>query len=109
MRLIDTAGMSIREQISLMKKTDYLVGMHGAGLSLAIFMPNKSILHEVLPARNMLVLVFMSAMSGHRTYSEILRSTRRDIDDNGYFFFREGHFVRKVLSHMKENNYFLKN
>ena len=108
-RLIDTAGMSIREQISLMKKTDYLVGMHGAGLSLAIFMPNKSILHEVLPARNMLVLVFMSAMSGHRTYSEILRSTRRDIDDNGYFFFREGHFVRKVLSHMKENNYFLKN
>ena len=107
-RLIDTAGMTIREQISLMKKTDYLVGMHGAGLSLAIFMSNKSILHEVLPARNMGVLTFMSAMSGHRTYSDILRSTRRIIDGNEYFFFREGHFVRKVLLYMRENNYFKK-
>ena len=107
-RLIDTAGMTIREQISLMKKTDYLVGIHGAGLTLAIFMSNKSILHEVLPARDMKVLTFMSAMSGHKTYSDILRSTKRIIDDNEYFFFREGHFVRKVLSHMRENNYFKK-
>ena len=108
-RLIDTAGMPIREQISLMKKTDYLVGMHGAGLSLAIFMSNKSIFHEVLPKKNMLVLTFMSAMSGHRTYSDILRSTKRDIDGNEYFFFKEGHFVRKVMLHMRENNYFKKN
>ena len=108
-RLIDTAGMTIREQISLIRKTDYLVGMHGAGLSLAIFMSNKSILHEVLPERNMKVLTFMSAMSGHITYSDILRSTRRYIEGNEYFFFREGHFVRKVLVHMRENNYFKKN
>ena len=108
-RLIDTAGMTIREQISLIRKTDYLVGMHGAGLTLAIFMSNKSILHEVLPERNMKVLTFMSAMSGHITYSDILRSTRRYIEGNEYFFFREGHFVRKVLVHMRENNYFKKN
>ena len=108
-RLIDTAGMPIREQISLMKKTDYLVGIHGAGLSLAIFMSNKSILHEVLPEKNMPVLTFLSSMSGHKTYSDILRSTKRDIDGNEYIFFKEGHFVRKVLSHMRENNYFLKN
>jgi len=108
-RLIDTAGIPIREQISLMKKTDYLVGIHGAGLSLAIFMSNKSILHEVLPEKNMPVLTFLSAMSGHKTYSDILRSTKRDIDGNEYIFFKEGHFVRKVLSHMRENNYFLKN
>ena len=107
-RLVDTAGLKIREQISLMKKTDYLVGMHGAGLCLSLFMDNKSILHEVLPAKNMPVLTFMSAMSGHRTYSDILRSTMRYIDDSEYFFFKEGHFVKKVLLHMRENNYFTK-
>ena len=107
-RLIDTAGMPIKEQISLIRKTDYLVGMHGAGLSLSIFMSNKSILHEVLPERNMKVLTFMSAMSGHITYSDILRSTKKIIDDNEYFFFREGHFVRKVMLHMRENDYFKK-
>ena len=52
-------------------------------------MSNKSILHEVLPARNMRVLTFMFAMSGYRAYSVI--------DGNEYFFFREGHFARKVF------------
>ena len=106
--LIDTAGMSTREQISLMKKTDYLVGMHGAGLILGIYMSNKSIFHEVLPARNMPVLTFMSALSGHKTYSDILRSTMKMIDGSEYFFFKEGHFVKKVLLHMRENNFFEK-
>jgi hypothetical protein len=46
-RLVDTAGLSITEQISIMRKTDYLVGIHGAGLFLSVFMPNKSILHEI--------------------------------------------------------------
>ena len=107
-RLVDTAGLTTKEQISLMKKTDYMVGMHGAGLSLSIFMENKAILHEVLPAKNMLVLTFMSAMSGHKTYSDILRSTRKEIEGSEYFFFNEGHFVKKVLTHMRENNYFEK-
>ena len=107
-RLVDTAGLTIREQISLMKKTDYLVGMHGAGLSLSIFMSNKSILHEVLPHMDMTVLTFMSSISGHKTYSDILRATKKYIEGSEYFFFKEGHFVRKVLTHMKENNYFKK-
>jgi hypothetical protein len=50
-RLIDTASLSISEQISIMRKTDYLVGIHGAGLCLSIFMPNESILHELLPRK----------------------------------------------------------
>ena len=108
-RLVDTAGLSIREQISLMHKTDYLVGIHGAGLSLAIFMSNKSILHEVLPARNMKVLTLMSALSGHKTYSDILKAKMRQIDGSEYFYFKEEHFVKKVLLHMRENNYFVKN
>ena len=105
-RLVDTAGLSISQQISLMRKTDYLVGIHGAGLCLGIFMPNKSILHEVLPSNNMPVLTLMSALSGHKTYSDILRANTRQIEGSEYIFFKEGHFVKKVLLHMKENNYF---
>ena len=57
----------MNKQISIMKKTDYLIGIHGAGLSLSIFMPNNSILHEILPAKNMKVLALMSILSGHKT------------------------------------------
>ena len=53
-RLIDTASLSINEQISLMRKTDYLVGIHGAGLCLSIFMPNESIVHEILPGKSII-------------------------------------------------------
>ena len=41
-RLVDTAPLSIEDKISIMKKTDYLIGVHGAGLSLSIFMPYQS-------------------------------------------------------------------
>ena len=54
-RLIDTASLSINEQISLMRKTDYLVGIHGAGLCLSIFMPNESIVHEILPGKSIII------------------------------------------------------
>ena len=50
-RLVDTASLSIIDQISIMRKTDYLIGIHGAGLSLSIFMPTHSILHEILPKK----------------------------------------------------------
>jgi hypothetical protein len=43
-RLVDTASLSVSEQISIMRKTDYLIGIHGAGLSLSIFMPYESII-----------------------------------------------------------------
>jgi hypothetical protein len=70
-------------------------------------MSKKSILHKVFLVRNMKVLAFISALSGYRTYSNILRSTMKLIDDNDYFFFTEGHFAKKVLLHMTENSYFL--
>ena len=105
-RLVDTARLSIKEQISLMRNTDYLVGIHGAGLTLSIYMPIKSILHEVLPKKNMGVLTLMSSLSGHRTYSDILRSKILHIDGSEYVFFNKDHFVRKVLLHMRENGFF---
>ena len=56
-RLVDTSSLSIIEQISLMKNTDYFIGIHGAGLALSIFMPNNSILHEILPYKKNQLLV----------------------------------------------------
>ena len=63
-RLVDTASLPIIEQISIMRKTDYLIGVHGAGLSLSIFMPSHSVLHEILPKKNIKVLILMSALAG---------------------------------------------
>ena len=76
-RLVDTASLSMKEQISIMRNTDYLVGIHGAGLSLSIFMPYKSILHEILHKESMKVLRLMSAMSGHKIYSDTINSEKK--------------------------------
>ena len=73
-RLVDTAPLSIEDQISIMKKTDYLIGVHGAGLSLSIFMPYQSIVYEILPKENIKVLRLMSALSGHKVYFDIIKS-----------------------------------
>ena len=78
--------------------------MHGAGLSLSIFMSNKSILHEVLPHMDMTVLTFMSSISGHKTYSDILKSESKIINDNEFIFFDIPEVIKSVLEHIKENN-----
>jgi len=102
-RLVDTANMSIGEQISIIKKTDYLVGIHGAGLCLSAFMSQRSILHEVLPRKNMNVLTLMSALSGHVTYSDIIRYKMNKDDGNENIFFKPEMFAHRVLNHMLEN------
>ena len=103
-RLIDTASLPISEQISIARKTDYFLGIHGAGLTLAIFAPNHCIFHEFLPRNNMNGLALMAALSGHKRYTDILPSTEKNIDTNQYFFFDVQHFVNNVLGHLKENN-----
>jgi hypothetical protein len=104
-RLINTASLPMKEQISIMRNTDYLVGIHGAGLSLSIFLPNKSILHEILHSENINVLRMMSAISGHKTYSDILIAEVENIDENEYIFFNVDDFGNSVLGHMKENHF----
>ena len=104
-RLVNTASLSIVEQISIMRKTDYLIGVHGAGLSLSIFMDNKSILYEVLPKKNIKVLLLMSALSGHKTYSDVLDSELKVIDNNDVFFFDINEFSKNVLNYIKENGF----
>ena len=102
-RLIDTARLPIAEQISILRNTDYYVGMHGAGLCLSIYSPNHCIFHEVLPAGNMNGLLLMAALSGHKTYSDIINSNFRNEDGNDVFDFNEEQFVNSVLDHMKDN------
>ena len=103
LRLIDTASLPISEQISIMRKTDYFVGIHGAGLTLAIFAPKHCIFHEVLHKYNMNGLLLMASLSGHKTYSDIVSSQTKFIDTNENIFFDEEKFVERALSHMKEN------
>ena len=102
-RLVDTSSLSISEQISIMRQTDYLIGVHGAGLSLSIFMPSNTILYEILPKKNIKVLVLMSALSGHKIYSDILKSELKIINNNDIYFFDTIEFAEKLLKHIKEN------
>ena len=105
-RLINTASLPIKDQISVMRSTNYLIGIHGAGLSLSLFLPQKSIYHEILHGKNIPVLALISALSGHITYRDILKATTNRIDGNENVFFDENNFGDSVLGHMKENNFF---
>ena len=104
-RLVDTASLSIVEQISIMRKTDYLIGIHGAGLSLSIFMPTQSILYEILPKSNNKDPIVMSSLSGHKTYSDILKSESKSINNNEFIFFDVSEFINNVLKYISINNF----
>ena len=94
-------------QISIMRKTDYLVGIHGAGLCLSVFMPKESILHEIIPKKSISVLTLMSALSGHVTYSDLIKSKiNKDDEGNELISFEPKFFVKSILNHMLQNKFF---
>ena len=103
-RLVDTASLQIIQQISILRETNYFIGVHGAGLSLSIFMPISSILHEILPYKRNQLLLLMSKLSGHKSYSDIIKNKIKIIDENEYIFFDEKTFVKSVIKHMKQNH-----
>ncbi len=105
-RLVDTAKLSIIQQISIMRKTDYFLGIHGAGLFLSVFMPQTSILHEISMSKKRKNLLIASNLSGHKTYSDVLKAKIKKIDDCKYNFYDPNLIVSKVLNHMKESNFF---
>jgi hypothetical protein len=105
-RLIDTAKFKMEDQISIMKNTDYLIGLHGAGLALGIFLPQKSIFHEFTHEHIISTLGFSSSLSGHKTYVEYIKSNSTKIDGNENVILDENEFIEKVISRMKENNFF---
>jgi hypothetical protein len=104
LRLIDTARLPINQQISIMRNTDYFVGIHGAGLSLSIFAPQNCIYHEVLHVPNMNGLELFAALSGHKVYKDIIAANVKYIDGNENIFFNVDEFAKVVISHLKESN-----
>ena len=102
-RLVDTASLSIIDQISIMRQTDYLIGVHGAGISLSIFMPISGTVYEILPKENIKVLILMSSLSGHKIYSDILKSEKKIINNNDVYFFDINEFSRNILIHFKDS------
>ena len=47
----------------------------------------------------------MSALSGHVTYSDLIRSKKNIIDGNENIFFEPKSFVKSVLNRMLESNF----
>ena len=105
-RLVDTAKLSMVKQISIIKKTDYFLGIHGAGLFLSAFMPTTSILHEISTPKKTINLLLVSNLSGHKTFSDILNATIKTINDCEYQFYDPEQVTSSVLKHMDENNFF---
>ena len=105
-RLVDTAQLNIKDNIALMKRTDFLIGEQGAGLFLSIFLPPKSIVQEIKHKDNMNVLQLMSSLSGHETYSNIIKAKVEIIDSNEVLFFDVKQFVKVILNHMRKNKFF---
>ena len=104
-RLIDTASLSLTQQISLMRKTDIYVGVHGAGLMLSAFMPTTSILVELSLLKKTHNLVLMSRLSGHKTYSYIMDAPTKEINGSQYIFFDPALISQKILQHINDTKY----
>ena len=51
-------------------------------------------------------LRLMSAMSGHKTYSNILRANVKSIGELSYIHFDLNEFGKCITQKMKENNFF---
>ena len=105
-RLVDTASLTIKEQISIMRKTDYYIGVHGAGLFLSVFMPTTSILHEISLRKKTNNLLLMSSLSGHRIFCDIWDARVQDIDGSKYVYFNPNIIANSVLRHMNSTNFF---
>ena len=104
-RLIDFAQLPMKDQISAMRSTDYLIGLHGAGMSLSIFLPHKSIFNEFEHENIISVLGLMSAFSGHVTYTDYIKSSKSNIDGFEKIDLDENEFIDRVITHMKEHNF----
>jgi hypothetical protein len=104
-RLVDTAQLNITEQISIMKKTDYFIGIHGAGLFLSIFMPLHSVVQELYYGQKTKNLIKLSRLSGHITFSDKVQGDVININSNSYIFIKPENFTYNVLKRMRETGF----
>lgn len=105
-RLIDTAKLSLIQQISIMRKTDYFLGIHGAGLFLSVFMPKASIFHEIYANKRTRNLARAANLSGHMSYLNKFDAKIVIIDDCEYQFYDPELVVSSVLEHMNASKFF---
>ena len=104
MRLVDTGRLPMKEQISLMRKTDYFIGIHGAGLTLIMFAKENAILHEIWHTKQNHLLLYMCAWSSHKFYSDNVKN-KIDNKDNEYVTFDTEDFAAVVSKRLKESNF----
>ena len=104
-RLVNNAKFTIEGQISLVRNTDYLLGLHGAGLCLVMFLPQNSIYQEMQNRKVKSQLCVVSSLSGHKTYVDEIKNSANDVNGNEMIDFDEEEVAKKVLEHMKENNF----
>lgn len=96
------------QQISIIRKTDYFLGVHGAGLFLSVFMPKTSILHEIFTKQRTKNLALASNLSGHKTFLDKINAKIKIIDDCEYQFYDPDLISSAVLKRMNESNFFIK-
>ena len=106
-RLVDTASLTFEEQISIMQKTNYLLGIHGAGMFLSIFLPHKSIAHEIkskkrkMPNRPQIAGI----LSGHKYYSDYVKIDIKNLEFQEKYFVDLNDLEKKVLKILTKNNF----
>lgn len=103
-RLVDTGRITITEQIGLMQKTDYFIGVHGAGLMLILFAKKNTILHEIRKSEENKLLLYMGAFSNHKLYSDYVKNKIIN-EDNEFVYFNVDKFVKIIKKRMEENGF----
>lgn len=68
LKIVDYAELSFSEQINATANTDVLLGVHGNGLSHALFLPNGATLIELFPKNSFRVEYRIFALSRHLKY-----------------------------------------
>ena len=75
-RLADTARIKFETQLGLLQKTDHLVGIHGAGISLCIFKEKKGFFHEVNCKEEFKGALSFCSLAGHEISQDIIKSEK---------------------------------
>jgi protein O-GlcNAc transferase len=73
---VDFETISFKEQLQVLRQTDILVGVHGAGLTHAMFLPPRSSVVEILPPQvDIKVFENLASLLDHSYFS--VRSSKR--------------------------------
>lgn len=105
-RLVDTSGYSIEEQIDLMHKTDYFISPHGAGNLLGIYMPTTSIFQEIYNFDRYQNNRQAIELNGHRTFFTYIQIRKVKENGNNYIYFNEKKFIELTMKVMEKVDFF---